>query len=863
VPSDLIESASDSGPDAHRVKSLDGLGRELGLLRARAAHGTRAARVSIDELSRRVDQPRSTVHAYVTGKYLPPSAALDSIVIALGASPVEQRQWNNAWFRVAADVERRRRTRTDAATTGPPVGADVPHQLPSEVDHFTGRDPELAELDKILGSNRDPHDPVAIAAVTGIAGVGKTALAVRWARRATAHFPDGELYLDLRGYDPDQPRGAGEALGILLRALGRDGKAIPFGADERAALFRSVLANRRMLVLLDNADDVEQVRPLLPGAGTSAVLVTSRDQLAGLVVRHGAHRIDLDVLPSSDAHDLLRRLIGDRVDKAVAASAQVASLCGYLPLTLRIAAERVVAHPARSLAWLASNLADERRRLDLLDADDPRTAVRSVFSWSYRHLDAVAALAFRRLGMLPGADVDEYALGALTDDEPQTARRTLDRLARANLAHEVGSGRFAQHDLLRVFAAELAAAEPEPQRRRSLNHLFDHYLSASSLAVDALYPFSRHRRPRVPDAVRTSWHPTDESAARRWLENEQRNLVAASDRMAKDGRSEHVVTLAATLRRHLELTGHYSAAQAINGHALTAAERSGDSAGQAAARAGLANLDWHAGDLDAARDNLTAARALYRRAGDRHGEMRTVSNLGLILQQSGKYARAIEHYRAALSFFREIDDLLGAGEAMFGVGRAQARMGSDREAAEHFIAALELYRQIDNRPGQAGVLIELGNVESRSSRYGEALDHLQTALDICRVIGSEPGEAEALVGLGTVYQQMRRYREAVECLERSLELNVDNDADLSRAPGPARGNGRRTPTADRYQDARARECLGDAYRALGDLDQARAHWRRALVSYDAMEVPEAEAVRGRLAQQKRETRTPPRDVPTT
>ena len=321
---------------------------------------------------------------------------------------------------------------------------------------------------------------VPIAVLAGTAGVGKTALAVRWARRAAAAFPDGQLYVNLRGYDPGAPVAPGDALAGFLRALGLAGDDIPAGEDERAAAYRSLLDGRRMLVVLDNAASVEQARPLLPGSPTCLVVVTSRDSLAGLVARHGARRLDLDMLPAADAIGLLRTLIGDRVDAEPDAAAELAGQCARLPLALRVAAELAAASPDSRLAELAGELAGEQRRLDLLDAGgDERTAVRGVFSWSYRHLPAAAARAFRLIGLHPGPDFDAYAVAALTaptaltgatagsSSRPVTATQAKDALAllaRAHLVHPAGGGRYGMHDLLRAYARELAAAEDGGRR---------------------------------------------------------------------------------------------------------------------------------------------------------------------------------------------------------------------------------------------------------------------------------------------------------------------------------------------------------------------------------------------------------------
>ncbi len=386
----------------------------------------------------------------------------------------------------------------------------APAQLPGDVDAFTGRAGELASLDKLAamigppgGAGPPGAGPAAtVICVSGTAGAGKTALAVHWARRVRAAFPDGQLYVNLRGYDPGQPVPAGDALAGFLRALGVPGQDIPRDVDERAAAYRTLLDGRRILVVLDNASAVEQVRPLLPGSPSSLVLVTSRDSLAGLVARHGARRLDLDRLPQQDAVALLRALIGDRAEIQPDGTATLARRCARLPLALRVAAELAAASPAMTVAQLAGELADEQRRLDLLDAGgDPGSAIRGVFSWSYGHLPDEEARAFRLLGLGPGPDIDARAAAALTGTPPAQASRMLELLARTHLIHRTRPGRYGLHDLLRAYAAGLAAAgDAEGERQAALTRLFDYYLAAAAAAMDILVPAERHLRPRVHGA---------------------------------------------------------------------------------------------------------------------------------------------------------------------------------------------------------------------------------------------------------------------------------------------------------------------------------------------------------------------------
>jgi hypothetical protein len=406
----------------------------------------------------------------------------------------------------------------------------VPRELPADVSAFTGRAAELRQLDQLLSRRATrAGGPAAavISAVSGTAGVGKTALAIHWAHRVADQFPDGQLHVNLRGYDPAQPLTAADALAVLLRALGVPDSDIPAGEDRRAACFRSLLAGKRMLVLVDNARTAEQVRPLLPGARTCAVVVTSRDSLVGLVARDGAVRLDLDVLPLDDVISLLRELIGERVDAEPAAAVELAGQCSRLPLALRVAAELAAARPGVALAELVAELGDQQRRLDLLGADgDPRTAVRTVFSWSYRRLGPDAARAFRFSGLYPGPDFDAYAIAALMAATADQARRALRELARAHLIHPTGPDRYALHDLLRAYARELVGTEDgDDERHAALTRLCGHNLYAAANAMNTLFPAGRRGRP--PPTSPAHIPPlTEPGEVRAWL-GEQRALLIA------------------------------------------------------------------------------------------------------------------------------------------------------------------------------------------------------------------------------------------------------------------------------------------------------------------------------------------------
>jgi len=446
-----------------------------------------------------------------------------------------------------------------------------PAQLPAAVPAFTGRGRELAALDAVLDSavdaGPDPATPaeVVVAVVSGTAGVGKTALAVQWAHRVAARFPDGQLYVNLRGSDPDQPVASADALAGFLAGLGVAGRDVPLDPAQRAARYRSEIAGRRMLVVLDNAGSVEQIRPLLPGTPTAMVLVTSRDSLAGLVALHGARRLELGQLPAIDALALLRQLVGARVDAEPAAAAELAGQCARLPLALRVAAELATARPGAPLAELAGELADQQRRLDLLDGGgDPRAGVRAVFSWSVRHLPPDAAGMFRLLGLHPGRDFDPHAAAALADCGLEAARRTLDRLARAHLVHPAGTGRYGMHDLLHAYACDLAATEDSAaERRLALGRLLHYYIATATAAMDRLHPLERHRWPRIPPPGTPTPDLASPDTARAWLDGEQPTLVAVAAHAAAHGLSGYALRLSTILFRYLD-GGYHTDGQTVH-----------------------------------------------------------------------------------------------------------------------------------------------------------------------------------------------------------------------------------------------------------------------------------------------------------
>jgi tetratricopeptide (TPR) repeat protein len=539
---------------------------------------------------------------------------------------------------------------------------------------------------------------------------------------------------------------AADAQAAFLRSLGVPGQDIPPGADERAARYRSLLAGKQVLVVLDNAGSADQVRPLLPGTPSCAVVVTSRDGLAGLVAGDGAVRLDLDVLPPEEAVALLRALIGARVDAEPAAAAALADQSCRLPLALRVAAELAASRPAHSLAALTAELADLRTRLDLLDAsDDPRTQVRAVFSWSCRRLDADAARAFRLAGQHPGPDIEPYAAAALTGTTVPQARRVLDVLARAHLISPAAPGRYCMHDLLRAYARELSATlDAQEDQHAALTRLFDHYLHTAAAAMDTLLPAGRHLRPRIPQPDTPSPPLPEPAAALQWLDGERAALVAAAAHTAAHGWPGHTTRLAATLPSYLVNGGHFPEAATIYGHALGAARRTGDHAAEAKALSLISNMDLTQGRLQQAADHYRQALALYRAVGDRAGEARTLGNMGIAEMELGRCGQAVRHHRQAAAIFRDVGEHFGEARALGNLGLVRQRQGRYRQAADYHQQALDLTREIGDRHGEAAALGYLGAVGLRLGRYQQAGEYLQQAMAMFHEMGDTSGEAEIL-----------------------------------------------------------------------------------------------------------------------
>jgi tetratricopeptide (TPR) repeat protein/transcriptional regulator with XRE-family HTH domain len=760
----------------------------------------------------------------------------------------------------------------------------VPRELPADVVAFTGRGVELAELDLLLPTDTPAQDgspgPVVISVVSGSAGVGKTALAVRWAHRVAAEFPDGQLYVNLRGFDPDQPVTADEALAGFLRALGVPSGAIPLGEAERSARYRSLVAGRRLLVVLDNAATVEQVRPLLPGTPSVMVLVTSRDALAGLVARDGARRLDLDLLSAGEAVTLLRTLIGPRAEADAVATRSLAGLCARLPLALRVAAELAVARPDTPLAELADELADQRDRLELLDAGgDPRSAVANVFSWSYRHLPPDAALMFRLLGLHPGQDWDRYAAAALTATSSLgQASRLLGVLDRAHLIQPAGRGRYQMHDLLRGYAAGLAASLEGKAEEASgqgwsagqagqdaLGRLFGYYLAACSAAMSMLAPAERHRWPNPPAVSTPVPVFADQASARAWLDTELTTLTAVSAHAAGHGWSGLASDLATTLYRHL-YNSHPAEGLTIHTHALIAARDSGDQAAEASALTSLGAYHSRQDRYQEAGEHHQRALDVARATGDRYTEARALVGLGTVHHWQNRPEQAIDSYSRALDLFRELGDQVGQVRQLNNIGGMYLMLRQYGPAIDQLSQALSLARDIDAHDIVANALVFLGTIGCRQGQYEQAAGYLQEAVTVTRGTGNRFFEARALTRLGDVYLRRGEYDQAAIYHQQALALcrrigNPGAEADALNGTGetllatgqPEQARACHTTaltlarqTDDHYEQARTLARLGTVSHSQGFYEQAAAYHQQALALFRRIgdQAGEADALNG-------------------
>ncbi len=714
---------------------------------------------------------------YLTGKTLPPTDRLDVLVVLLGATSEEQKAFATARDRIE---ERRRQAPS-------PVPS---RQLPAATPHFVGRSAELATLTGLIDAQAG--DQVVVATIAGMAGVGKTALALQWAHQVADRFPDGQLHVNLRGLDPAAAGGQVDpaaALCDFLAALGVAAPQIPPALDARAALYRSVLAGRKVLIVLDNARDSAQVRPLLPGTPGCLVLVTSRKQLSGLVAE-GARPLTLDVLTMQEAREFLARRLGQsRLAAEPEAVTELITRCARLPLALAIATARAAAHPAFPLAALAAGLRGaDPDVLDALAGADPGTDVRAVFSWSYRALGPGAARLFRLLGLHPGPDTGAAAAASIAGLSPSRTRPLLTELAEVSLVGERLPGRYALHDLLRAYAADQArGADRQPQRRAAMHRVLDHYLYSADAAAGQIDP-SRDQitLPRLSARV-TPEYPADRKEALGWFAAEHPVLLGAIGLAAGIGLDTHVWQLAWALWPFLYRQGYWHDQITVQRAAIAAAGRLQDPQAQVFAHRGLADAYAELRRFDDADTHFRHALQLSARAGDPVGEAGTEIGLGYMFERQGRYAEALDH--------------------------------SSR--------ALDLYQAVGHRRGQARALSTVGWLHALLGDFPRALTTCQQALPLLEDLGDRYGQAATWDSVGYAHHHLAAHPQAVACYQRSLSLWRDAGA--------------------RYGEATTLIRLGDTQHAAGHRGQAREAWQQALAILDELGDPDAEKPRSKLA----------------
>jgi len=636
-------------------------------------------------------------------------------------------------------------------TAGPP-GVPVPAQLPLDAPGFSGRHDELRVLHAMLPSARaaGTSESVPVVVISGTAGVGKTALAVRFGRQVAKRFPDGQLYVDLRGLDPGKSLDAGTVLRYFLDAFGVPPHRIVGPVEERAALFRSLVDGKRVLIVLNNASNAAQVRPLLPGSPDCLVVVTSRNEMAGLVAAEGAVLISLDVLGDDEAHEMLARRLGaERVAGEPQAADEIVAACARLPLALSIAVGRAAARPKRPLAELAAELRDVRGRLDALEAGDAETDVRAVMSWSYDQLSPAAARMFRLLGLHPGPDISLPAAASLAGIPRAEAGTVLRELTRTHMAAEHLPGRFTSHDLLRAYAADQAerndsAAERDAASRRML----DHYLHTAMAASQRFSPFRSPLRLPAPQPGVQPGEMADKDQAMAWFEAEVPVLLALVGFAEAHEFDACAWQLPWALGPFFHRRSWLQSYVAIQQTALAAATRLDDPLALAHAHHLLGHAQLQLNDYDHAEPNFRRALDLFRELGDRSNEAVVLNGLAGMLEKQERYDEALAVALDALRMLKAAGHWWTQATLENGVGWLYAHLGQYSEALTHCQRALSLHRESGHRGGAADTLDSLAFIYLHQGDLAQAQAHYEQAIDAYREIGAPFGEGNSLAGLG-------------------------------------------------------------------------------------------------------------------
>jgi tetratricopeptide (TPR) repeat protein len=649
-----------------------------------------------------------------------------------------------------------------------------PAMLPSAVSGFAGRHAELGALTQLAtphDSSGRPGDPVTIITISGTAGVGKTALAVHWARQHAADFPDGQLYVNLRGFGPTAgPLSPADALAALLDALGTPANRIPTTLEGRQALYRTILASQQVLILLDNARDAAHARPLLPGSAGPVTIITSRNDLTGLIAAEGARPLALEVLPPDEAREVLSSRLGpDRVAAEPEATAELTSLCARLPLALAIIAARAAASPGFPLSGLAAELRDTRHRLDALSTGEDATDTRAVFSCSYQSLDPSVARMFRLLGIHPGPDITAAAAASLAGCDVAPARRMLRDLTREHLVTEHVQGRFQLHDLLRAYAAERAQAEDSADDRHAATRRFlDHYLHTADAAARTLTSLREQVALPPCDPGACPEPIADYHQARTWFEAEHQVMAAAIPLAAESGFDSQAWQLQWAMTGFFDQRGHWDVS--LQRIALAAATRQDDTIGQAVTLRLLARTCTRLGDYEEANACLVVSIGLYRQLGDGPGEARAHQNASVVSERQGRYPDALIHAEQALALSSAAGDLTGRAAALNDVGWYHALLGDHQPARAFCEQSLLLFLELGDRYGQARSLDSLGFTKHQMGNHAEAAVCFSQAVALLRELGSRFYEAEVLTHLGDVREAAGELQQAEDAWRQALSI---------------------------------------------------------------------------------------------
>ena len=658
----------------------------------------------------------------------------------------------------------------DDGVPGPAGAAAATRALPRDIGSFTGRQPELRQLVEVTAGPSRPG-VVSIHAIGGMAGIGKTALAVHAAHQLAPRFPDGQIFLPLHGHTPgQQPVDPADALGSLLLAAGISAAQIPPGLEARTVLWRDRLAGKQLLLLLDDAADSEQVRPLLPGSSGSLVLVTSRRHLTAL---EDAQTVSLDILPAAQAAELLVRLAArPGLDPGDPEVAGITRLCGYLPLAIGMLARQLHHHPAWTAADLAADLAATRDRLQLLHAEN--LSVAAAFDLSYQDLTPAQQRLFRRLGLHPGPDTDAYAAAALDGTDLLLVRRHLETLYDHYLITEPARGRYRFHDLIREHARALATLDPAAENDAATSRLLDYYTHTAAITERRL---ARQTKPGPDLAIVAPPTATpalpDYAHALAWARAERANLLACLDHAAQAGQHARVVALTTAIAALLLLDGPWADAIARHLAAINAARQAGDQLGEARALNDLGDVRFVTADYPAAAEAHQAAMSICRDHGDRLGEANALGSLGLVRLMSCDFLGAARAAGQARRIYQDLGNLQGEANALYDLGNARLWTGDTQGAAQAAEEALRMFRDLGDRLGEAWTLIDVGDVQALTGDYPGAIQATEQAVDICQSLGEQRGQAIALSSLSQLRTVTGDYTGAMRAAEQALRISRD------------------------------------------------------------------------------------------